>query len=131
METSKKLYRSRADRMVFGLCGGIGEYFSVDSTLIRLLFVLLAFMGGTGVIAYFVMGIITPEALAAEEGEGGKEPLRRAHASGRFIASFAFVALGALLIVRQFVPLHWIEMRLLVPLLLVLLGIYLIFMKRK
>jgi phage shock protein C len=117
--------------MIFGLCGGIGEYFSVDSTLIRLLFVLLAFMGGTGLVAYLVMGIITPEAPAAEGEEGEKEPARHARANGRFIVGFAFVALGTLLIVRQFVPLHWIEARLLVPMLLVLLGIYLIFMKRK
>lgn len=57
----KRLYKSRANRMVCGVCGGVAEYFNVDPTLIRLGFVLLSFMGGSGLLAYIVAAVIVPE----------------------------------------------------------------------
>jgi phage shock protein C len=54
-----KLYRSRKDRMLFGVCGGLGKFFGVDSTIIRIVFVLLAFTG-FGILAYIVIAIIAP-----------------------------------------------------------------------
>jgi phage shock protein C len=57
----RTLYRSRDDRMLAGVCGGIGEYFAVDPTLVRLLFVLLAVFTGVGVLAYIVLWIVVPE----------------------------------------------------------------------
>jgi len=62
----KRLYRSRRDRMVAGVCGGIAEYLNVDPTLVRLVFVLLIFANGVGVLAYIVAAIIVPEAPLAE-----------------------------------------------------------------
>lgn len=59
MET-KKLYRSKKDRIFAGVCGGIGEYLGVDPTVIRLLAVLLGFTG-SGVVAYIVAAILIPE----------------------------------------------------------------------
>jgi phage shock protein C len=61
MET-KKLYRSRKDRMVGGICGGLGKYLSMDATLLRLIAVLLLVVTGVvpGVIAYLVMMLIVP-----------------------------------------------------------------------
>jgi Putative stress-responsive transcriptional regulator len=57
-----KLYRSKKYRIVAGVCGGIGEYFKVDPTLIRLLWVLISVMGmGSGVVAYIIAWIIIPE----------------------------------------------------------------------
>jgi phage shock protein C len=47
--------------MISGVCGGIAKYFSVDPTLIRLLFVIFAFAGGPGFLAYIVLAIIVPE----------------------------------------------------------------------
>jgi phage shock protein PspC (stress-responsive transcriptional regulator) len=58
--TTKKLYRSRNDRMISGVCAGIGEYFGVDPTLVRLAFVLMALLGGPGIILYFILWIIIP-----------------------------------------------------------------------
>ena len=57
----KKLYRSRNNRMISGVCGGIAEYINLDPTIIRLLWVLFCFAGGTGVIAYIIAAIIIPE----------------------------------------------------------------------
>ena len=57
----KRLYRARDERMISGVCGGIAKYFNVDPTLIRLLFVIFAFAGGPGLLAYIVLAIIVPE----------------------------------------------------------------------
>jgi phage shock protein C len=56
----KKLYKSRNNRMICGVCGGIGEYLNIDATIIRLLVVLLAFTT-TSIVAYIIAAIIMPE----------------------------------------------------------------------
>jgi len=56
-----KLYRSKKDCVIGGVCGGIAEYFDVDPTLIRLLAVLVFFLGGSGIIAYIIGWIIIPQ----------------------------------------------------------------------
>lgn len=55
----KRLYKSRNDKMICGVCGGVAEYFNVDPTLIRLLFVLLG-LTGSGVVAYIIAAVIIP-----------------------------------------------------------------------
>lgn len=58
---TRKLYRSRNERKIAGVCGGLGEYFGIDPTLVRLLFVLgLIFVGGT-LLAYIILMIVIPE----------------------------------------------------------------------
>lgn len=57
----KRLYKSRGSRMVSGVCGGIAEYFNIDPTIVRLLFVLLCFGGGSGILAYIIAAIVIPE----------------------------------------------------------------------
>ena len=61
MEEPRKLYRSRSQRMIAGVCGGLADYFNVDATLVRVLFLLLAVFGGTGLVIYLVMWIIVPD----------------------------------------------------------------------
>jgi phage shock protein C len=56
----KKLYRSRKDSKIAGVCGGIAEYFNVDPTIIRLLAVLTIFFGGGGIVAYIIAWLIIP-----------------------------------------------------------------------
>ncbi len=57
---TKKLYRSRTDRMIWGVCGGIANYFDIDSTLIRIIAILLLFAGGAGILAYIILAIVVP-----------------------------------------------------------------------
>ncbi len=57
----KRLYKSSTNRVLCGVCGGIGEYFNVDPTIIRLIFVLFVFGVGSGLLAYIVAAIIMPE----------------------------------------------------------------------
>ena len=57
---TKKLYRSRTNKMIAGVCGGIGKYLNTDPTIIRLGFVVISFMSGVGVILYLALWIIVP-----------------------------------------------------------------------
>lgn len=59
-ENVRRLYRSRTQRMVGGVCGGLGEYFDIDPTIVRLLFVVTALAGGPGLLAYIIMLIVVP-----------------------------------------------------------------------
>ena len=61
----KKLYRSAKDKMIGGVCGGLGEYFNIDSTIVRLAFILLGLCAG-GLIAYIAALIIVPEAVSGK-----------------------------------------------------------------
>ena len=63
----RKLYRSQADSMLGGVCGGLGEYLGMDSTLIRLAFVLSTLWGGHGLLLYIIMLIVVPPASKIEE----------------------------------------------------------------
>jgi phage shock protein C len=57
----KRLYRSRTDRLVAGVCGGLGEYFGIDPTLVRLAAVLLTLVNGVGLAVYVILWIVVPE----------------------------------------------------------------------
>jgi phage shock protein C len=59
-ELYKKLWRSRKDRKIAGVCGGLGAYFGVDPVLIRILFIFFLFIGGTALLAYILLWIVTP-----------------------------------------------------------------------
>jgi phage shock protein C len=61
MDPTRKLYRSKTNRKLAGVCGGLAQYFNVDATLIRVLFVLLAVLGGSGLVLYLAMWIIVPK----------------------------------------------------------------------
>lgn len=56
----KRLYKSSSNRMICGVCGGLGEYLNIDPTLIRLLWAIFA-CSGAGIIVYFLAAIIVPE----------------------------------------------------------------------
>jgi len=57
----KRLYRSRKERMIAGVCGGIAEYFDTDPTLIRLIWAILVLFWGIGIFAYLIAWIIIPK----------------------------------------------------------------------
>ncbi len=61
INTKKRLYRSRKDKRIAGVCGGIADYLAIDPTLVRILWVLLALAGGPGVLLYIIMAVVIPE----------------------------------------------------------------------
>ena len=58
---TRRLYRSRTDRMIGGVCGGLAQFFTIDATIIRLLFVFIALFGGASLLVYLVMLLVVPE----------------------------------------------------------------------
>ncbi len=57
----KRLCRSQTDKKIAGVCGGVAEYFGIDSTLVRLGWILFTFAGGSGILAYIIAWIIMPD----------------------------------------------------------------------
>lgn len=59
---SRKLYKSSDDKMLCGVCGGLGDYLGIDSTIVRLIWVVFTLCGGAGLLAYIIAAIIIPNA---------------------------------------------------------------------
>lgn len=74
MDANQRLIRSERNRMLAGVCGGLGEHFGVDPTLVRVAFVLLGVFGGSGVLIYLVMWLIVPNASDVDDAPGGQQP---------------------------------------------------------
>mgnify|MGYP001033642837 CR=1 FL=1 len=136
---NKKLYRSRKDKIIGGVCGGLGKYFDIDPVLIRVLFVFLTFFHGSGLILYLILLIIVPqEPLIPDEIEiqeytdfsseqsidyqqknvGGREKTKK-------IFGIILLVIGSLLFLENFVSL--LEFEIIAPLILILIGLYLIY----
>ena len=57
----KKLYKSQGDRKLCGVCGGLGEFFGIDASLIRLGWIVFSMLGGSGVLAYIIAALVMPD----------------------------------------------------------------------
>ena len=114
---NKRVYRSRKDRVIAGVCGGLAKYFSIDPVLIRLVAVATVLLGGAGVILYIIAMLVIPEEPKfssnpsnGENSEENKESgfidpeLRNKAIVG--IAVF-FIAVGVFFLLRQFEPVRW------------------------
>ena len=60
MATVKKLYRSKTDRKIWGVCGGLAKYFNIDPTIVRVVAVASLFVGLLGLVIYIIMAIVVP-----------------------------------------------------------------------
>lgn len=60
IKSYKKLYRSRREKVIAGVCGGLAQYFAVDPVIVRLIFIVLFFLGGSALLAYVIMWLIVP-----------------------------------------------------------------------
>lgn len=95
------LRRSREDRVIGGVAGGIATYFDVDPVLVRLAFVLLVLAGGSGVIVYLLAWLMIPEE------EGGGTRVRRPAVDGetaRLFLGGGLIVLGGVVLAQQFIP---------------------------
>lgn len=61
MDERKRLYKSRNNKMICGVCAGIADYFNIDPSIVRVLWAVLALAAGTGILAYIACSIILPE----------------------------------------------------------------------
>jgi len=118
----KRLYRLPRNKMIGGVCTGLGEYFSIDPVLVRLVFIILAFQQGIGILAYIILWIVVPvhpEAVTAaaptaasgdaeaggippqsgEESDTGRSPGR-----GTLIGGVVLIVIGLLFLFDNFFP---------------------------
>jgi phage shock protein C len=70
---SRRLTRSRTDRVIAGVCGGFAAYSGIDATIVRLVMVLLAVLGGSGVLLYLLAWVIVPAEDAAQATGNGRQ----------------------------------------------------------
>ena len=88
--TPKRLYRSRTDRVLGGVCGGLGRYFGIDPVIIRLLAIVLTLAGGAGVVAYLVALLLVPQ----EEGEAAAPDTPPRRGPGTLVAAILLLIVG-------------------------------------
>jgi len=130
-QTSRRLYKSRRNKMIDGVCGGIAEYFDVDPTIVRIIWVLITLMGGSGFILYIVAMIIMP--VNPEHIVTPQSTL--AHPNGtdrRRFFGVMLVLIGAFIL---FMNVGWLagfgwwsfSHRIMLPLLLILVGGFLVY----
>jgi len=117
-QRTRRLLRSRRDRVIGGVCGGLGRYLNVDPVLLRIAAVALALSGGVGVLAYLVAWVLIPEDTGVEPEPIGPRSNRHATA---LVVGAALIALGALLLVRDVVP--WFNAAYFWPLVVVGVGL--------
>lgn len=137
----KRLYRSRKDKIIAGVCGGMGEYFELDPTIIRIIFVILLIWGGIGILLYIVAVILIPENPSQVETRNKKgiekEVSQRIEAAaqdikksfqgerkglkGEQIFGLLVLLLGVVFLARNFFP--WFGIELYWPIILIVIGI--------
>lgn len=122
----RRLQRSRRDRVVGGVCGGIARYLDIDPVLLRVAAAALALSGGLGVLAYVVAWVVIPEADDTEP-ERTTTPAER-H-SVAIVVGAALVGLGVLLLARQWLP--WFGAQAFWPLVVVATGVVVLVSARK
>lgn len=121
--SERKLYRSKKDRIISGVCGGIAEYFGIDSTFVRIIAVLLLFTGGWFVLLYILLSIIIPE-------NPEQKPLPPAVEikNKNLVLGLAFLLLGVMLLMNNYNIINWNDVW---PILLIALGVYLLWQNQK
>jgi len=145
----KRLYRSRTDRMLFGVAGGFAEWLDVDPAVVRIVWALLVLAGGAGFLLYIVAAIVIPEAplggMAEAASEGGDpaagptgaaassaapnvmtggRSVARAEGQGAIIFGVILLVVGAWFLVKNYIPSF--DDRFVWPSILVVIGIFLI-----
>ena len=152
----RQLYRSRTNKVIFGVCGGLGKYFDIDPLIFRIIFVLLAVGGGAGVLIYIIMALIVPmepvegapsthpgdakeriNQFAQEVREGAHNFANEMKSSREWrgqvhhsTAGIIIIVVGILLLLNNIFPQHWWRWNIFWPAAIILLGIFII-TKRK
>jgi phage shock protein C len=121
------LYRSKHDRVIAGVAGGLGRYLKIDPVLVRLFFVLLTLSNGIGLLLYVVLAIVVPEAPESEELQGAGEHQAVVESDAgrtKTIMGGGLLLLGMFFLLQTFnVPFFaWIRLEELWPLLLIVAG---------
>ncbi len=122
----KRLYKSRTERMIDGVCGGLAEFLSLDVTLIRIVWVLLTFLGGSGILLYLVAMFVMPVNPTPARGQG--ESSGRSTGANAKFWGILLVVIGVLWLLRNLdIPyyLHWwgFSWDYMLPVILIMAGV--------
>jgi phage shock protein C len=134
MKQVKRLYRSRNDKMIAGVCGGIAEYFDIDPVIVRLVTVLLLFANGIGLIMYIIAWIFVPEnpeqqSTKKTTAEKAVKQISRHPRDGSVLIGMVLLVIGALLLINNLFS--WFSFSYVWAFLLVVLGIYMLMRRSK
>lgn len=130
---SRKLYRSRTDSMIAGVCGGLAEYFNIDTVLMRIAAVVIILVApGAGILAYLIFWVVVPQKPIEESIAGAENPeqvsaevdeVKSDRKSGIVFIGAGLIVLGALILLNNFVPIVFFSVGKLWPVALVVVGI--------
>ncbi|MBE0524218.1 MAG: PspC domain-containing protein [Methanosarcinales archaeon] len=148
MPKNERLVKSKTDHVIWGVCGGIAEYFKVDPVIVRLAFVVLVLIDGVGILLYIILAIIMPEAEQADlpqkdiiekniegmteqvkgaiESREDESPAKKKNENTTWLGVI-LILLGAYFLLNSFHLLNWVRSDLFLALLLILIGIGLLF----
>jgi phage shock protein C len=144
---TKKLYRSESDRMLAGVAGGLADYFEIDSTIVRLIFITLSLIGGSGLLAYFILWVVVPSKSSAKKtdtdtvSENINEIKEKAksltkhtsvkNSSSPSLVGLIFIIIGIYFLLNNFgINLRFIRTDLLWPVIFIILGLSIITRKK-
>lgn len=130
----KRLNRSRKNSIIGGVCGGLGDYFGLDPVLIRIVWLILIVFGGMGLLLYLIAWIIIPLQIPEEIAMAKAKDKEEDTGAGRFWWGLVLMVIGVILWGSQYNLVHWPVIpgiryysRDLVPLAMVLIGIYILY----
>ena len=135
--TGQQLRRSHRDRVVFGVCSGLAEYFNIDPILVRLAFVIITLAGGAGVLAYIVLAIIMPDGDPVPTGgeqapfltEGTPPASATGATAGRnasMVGALVLIGIGMLFLLDNLQWFGWFRPDIFWPLILIGIGVALL-----
>lgn len=146
---TKKLHRSKNDRVIAGVAGGLGEYFGIDPVLFRILFIFLILWGGAGVLFYLILMLIIPR----EDGQSAKETIKDVAgelkdkaqemagaikqeaqniqrqswwASRRHVLGVVIMLAGLIFLLNQLFPMRFLKFNFIWPVVVMLIGFFVI-----
>ena len=147
---STRITKSKTDRVIDGVCGGLAEYFGIDSLLVRLAFVALIFINGVGVIIYFILMIIMPKAEKQDQSpketirENAQEITERVNEAGEDLSEafskkteekhsnravwfgILLILIGVIFLLKNLNLIRWIDNDLLWPMIIIFIGAWLL-----
>lgn len=118
-----QIYRSNTNKIIGGVCGGIGEYLSIDPNIIRALFVIFTFTNGFGFIAYIVAMLLIPQAPPGYVSTSTEAPFSFGEYSNKSTIGLILIALGVLLTLKRL--LH-VDDIIVTSIVLIAVGIYIL-----
>ena len=123
----KKLYRSQTNSMIFGVCGGLGQYFGIDPTIVRLAFIFLAFYHMLGVWVYLVLAILLPTAPEGYQARSSSFNFEQTTQTTKVIGG-GLILLGILALFSTFSIswYSWMRLENMWPALIILFGVLLL-----